>query len=162
MSNKCHFNDMISRLERTTRKSKPRYVKPDCVKRLEADYFEWKYRNGTIPPQCRVKPHFRDDTANGLAKCIETWARMNGAFFQRQNSQGQYDSRLERWRKSGTTAGIADVQVTHEGRVYNFEIKIGKDRQSDVQKDVEERLLRAGGHYAIIKCYDDFLNKITK
>ena len=57
---------------------------------------------------------------------------------------------------------IADVQVTHEGRVYNFEIKIGKDRQSDVQKDVEERLLRAGGHYAIIKRYDDFLNKITK
>lgn len=87
---------------------------------------------------------------------------MNGAFFQRQNSQGQYDSRLGRWRKSGTTAGIADVQVTHEGRVYNFEIKIGKDRQSDVQKDVEERLLRAGGHYAIIKRYDDFLNKITK
>lgn len=87
---------------------------------------------------------------------------MNGAFFQRQNSQGQYDSRLERWRKSGTTAGIADVQVTHEGRVYNFEIKIGKDRQSDVQRDVEARVKMAGGHYAIIKCYDDFLNKITK
>lgn len=82
--------------------------------------------------------------------------------FQRQNSQGQYDSRLGRWRKSGTTAGIADVQVTHEGRVYNFEIKIGKDRQSDVQRDVEARLLRAGGHYAIIKRYDDFLNEITK
>ena len=153
---------MIPRLERTTRKGKPRYVKPDCVKCLETDYFEWKYRNSSIPQHCRVKPHFRDDTANRLAKCIETWARMNNAFYQRQNSQGQYDSRLGRWRKSGTTAGIADLQVTHEGRVYNLEIKIGKDRQSDVQKDVEARVKMAGGHYAIIKCYDDFLNEITK
>ena len=85
---------------------------------------------------------------------------MNNAFYQRQNSQGQYDSRLGRWRKSGTTAGIADVQVTHEGRVYNFEIKIGKDHQSDVQRDVEARLLRARGHYAIIKDFTDFLREV--
>lgn len=84
----------------------------------------------------------------------------NNAFYQRQNSQGQYDSRLGRWRKSGTTTGIADVQVTHEGRVYNFEIKIGRDRQSDVQKAVETRIKKAGGHYAVIKCYDDFLKEI--
>ena len=151
---------IIPTIQRSKKPAKPRYIKPDIVKRLEADYYEWKYRNSTIPPQCRVKPHFRDDTANGLAKCIETWARMNNAFYQRQNSQGQYDSRLGRWRKSGTTTGIADVQVTHEGRVYNFEIKIGRDRQSDVQKAVETRIKKAGGHYAVIKCYDDFLKEI--
>lgn len=162
MSNKCLFNDLIPRLKKKARESKPRYVKPDCVKRLENDFFSWKYRNSTIPPQCRVKPHFRDDTANGLTKCIEAWARINGAFSQRQNSEGQYDSRLGRWRKSGTTKGIADVQLTYRGKTLNLEIKIGKDRQSDVQKDVEARLLRAGGHYAIIKCYEDFLNETTK
>ena len=151
---------IIPTIQRSKKPAKPRYIKPDSLKRLEADYYEWKYRNSTIPPQCRVKPHFRDDTANGLAKCIETWARMNNAFYQRQNSQGQYDSRLGRWRKSGTTTGIADVQVTHEGRVYNFEIKIGRDRQSDVQKAVETRIKKAGGHYAVIKCYDDFLKEI--
>ena len=151
---------IIPTIQRLKKPSKPRYIKPDSVKRLESDYYEWKYCNSTIPTQCRVKPHFRDDTAKGLAKCIEAWAKINNAFYQRQNSQGQYDSRLGRWRKSGTTAGIADVQVTHEGRVYNFEIKIGRDRQSDVQKAVEARIKAAGGHYAVVKCYDDFLNEI--
>ncbi|NBI96854.1 hypothetical protein D1645_18455, partial [Parabacteroides goldsteinii] len=57
--------------------------------------------------------------------------------------------------------GIADVQVTYNGKVYNFEIKIGKDRQSDIQKDVEAKIKAAGGHYAIVKCYDDFLNEMS-
>lgn len=61
---------IIPTIQRSKKPAKPRYIKPDSVKRLEADYYEWKYRNSTIPPQCRVKPHFRDDTANGLAKCI--------------------------------------------------------------------------------------------
>lgn len=148
------MNNLIPTIQRSKKSAKPRYIKPDSVKRLEAYYFEWKYRNSTIPT------HFRDDTANVLTKCIEVWSRINNAFYQRQNSQGQYDSRLGRWRKSGTTAGIADVQVTHEGRVYNFEIKIGRDRQSDVQKAVEARIKAAGGHYAVIKCYDDFLREV--
>lgn len=152
---------IIPTIQRSKKPAKPRYIKPDSVKRLESDYFAWKYRNSSIPEHCRFKTSFRDDTANGLAKCIDVWARINNAFYQRQNSQGQYDSRLGRWRKSGTTKGIADVQVIYNGRACNFEIKIGRDRQSDIQKDVEARIKTAGGHYAIIKCYDDFLNEIS-
>ena len=137
-------------ISKTKKTPKPRYKKPASVKRLEIDYFDWKYHQSSIPVQCRFKTAFRDDTANGLA----------GAFFQRQNSQGQYDSRLKMWRKSGTTRGIADVQVTFRGKTYNLEIKIGKDRQSEVQKDVERKIKAAGGHYAIIRCFDDFLEEI--
>ena len=151
----------IPTINRTKKTPKPRYKKPDSVKRLEQEYFEWKYRNSTIPVQCRFKKPFRDDTANGLAGCIEAWAKIHGAFYQRQNSQGQYDSRLKMWRKSGTTKGIADVQVTYKGRTYNLEIKVGKDRQSEVQKEVERKIKAAGGHYAIIHCYDDFLRQIN-
>lgn len=139
---------------------KPRYKKPDSVKQLENDYYIWKYRQSSIPVQCRFKKAFRDDTANGLAGCIEAWAKINGAFYQRQNSQGQYDSRLKMWRKSGTTRGIADVQVTYKGKTYNLEIKVGKDRQSEVQKEVELRIKEAGGHYAVIHCFDDFLKEM--
>ena len=151
----------IPTINRTKKTPKPRYNKPDSVKQLEIEYFEHKYRNSTIPVQCRFKRSFRDDTANGLAGCIEAWAKIHGAFYQRQNSQGQYDSRLKMWRKSGTTKGIADVQVTYKGRTYNLEIKVGKDRQSEVQKEVEQRIKAAGGHYAIIHCYDDFLRQIN-
>lgn len=154
------MNDFIPTVQHTRKPAKSRYSKPDSVKRLEADYFEWKYRNSTIPDHYRVKPHFRDDTSNGLAKCIEVWTKVNNAFYQRQNSQGQFDPRLGRWRKSGTTAGIADVQVTHKGRVYNFEIKIGRDHQSDRQKAVENRIKSAGGHYAIVKSFDDFFKEM--
>lgn len=139
---------------------KPRYKKPDSVKQLEIDFFDWKYRQSSIPVQCRFKKAFRDDTANGLAGCIEAWAKVHGAFFQRQNSQGQYDSRLKKWRKSGTTKGIADVQVTYRGWTYNLEIKVGRDRQSEVQKAVEKQIKAAGGHYAVIHCFNDFLQEI--
>lgn len=150
----------IPTINRTKKTPKPRYRKPDSVKQLEQEYFEWKYRNSTIPVQCRFKRSFRDDTANGLAGCIEVWCKVHGAFYQRQNSQGQYDSRLKIWRKSGTTKGIADVQVTFQGKTYNLEIKVGKDRQSEVQKEVERKIKAAGGHYAIIHCFDDFLRQI--
>lgn len=150
----------IPTINRTKKAPKPRYQKPDSVKQLEIEYFEYKYRNSTIPVQCQFKRSFRDDTANGLAGCIEAWAKIHGAFYQRQNSQGQYDSRLKIWRKSGTTKGIADVQVTFQGKTFNLEIKVGKDRQSEVQKEVERKIKAAGGHYAIIHCYDDFLCEI--
>ena len=150
----------IPTINRTKKAPKPRYQKPDSVKRLDVEYFEHKYRNSTIPQQCRFKRSFRDDTANGLAGCIEAWCKVYGAFYQRQNSQGQYDSRLKIWRKSGTTKGIADVQVTYKGKTFNLEIKVGKDRQSEVQKEVERKIKAAGGHYAIIRCFDDFLLEI--
>ena len=150
----------IPTINRTKKTPKPRYRKPDSVKQLEQEYFEWKYRASSIPVQCRFKRSFRDDTANGLARCIEAWAKIHGAFYQRQNSQGQYDSRLKKWRKSGTTKGIADVQVTYRGRTYNLEIKVGRDRQSEVQKAVEKQIKAAGGHYAVIHCYNDFLQEI--
>ena len=150
----------IPTINRTKKTPKPRYNKPDSVKQLEIEYFEHKYRNSTIPVQCRFKRSFRDDTANGLAGCIEVWCKVHSAFYQRQNSQGQYDSRLKIWRKSGTTKGIADVQVTYKGKTFNLEIKVGKDRQSEVQKEVERKIKAAGGHYAIINCFDDFIRQI--
>ena len=150
---------IIPTINRAKKTPKPRYRKPDSVKRLEQEYFEYKYRNSSIPVQCRFKRSFRDDTANGLAGCIEAWCKVYGAFYQRQNSQGQYDSRLKMWRKSGTTKGIADVQVTFKGKTYNLEIKVGKD-QSEVQKEVERKIKAAGGHYAIIRCFDDFILEI--
>lgn len=150
----------IPSINKTKKNPKPRYRKPDSVKQLEQEYFKWKYRASSIPENCQFKRSFRDDTANGLAGCIEAWAKIHGAFFQRQNSEGQYDGRLKMWRKSGTTRGIADVQVTFKGKTYNFEIKVGRDRQSEIQKEVERKIKAAGGHYAIIHCYDDFLRQI--
>lgn len=81
-------NDLIPTIAKIKKPAKSRYMKPDSVKQLEADYFDCKYRNSSIPEHCRFKTSFRDDTANGLAKCIDAWSKVNKAFYQRQNSQG--------------------------------------------------------------------------
>lgn len=156
------MNDFIPKIEQRPRKGKPRYIKPESVKQLEKHYFEWKYRESPIPENCRFVKKFRDDTANGLAGCLNAWCKINGAFFQRNNSQGQYDAKLGIWRRSGSTKGIADTQVTLNGKTFNFEIKIGRDRQSDIQKRVQEQIKAAGGHYAVIKCFDDFIHEVNK
>lgn len=49
---------IIPTIQRSKKPAKPRYIKPDSVKRLEADYYEWKYRNSTIPPAMPGKTAF--------------------------------------------------------------------------------------------------------
>jgi len=41
-------------------------------------------------------------------------------------------------------------------------VKIGKDRQSADQKEIEKEISDAGGVYFIAKSYDDYLNKIAE
>ena len=162
MEREYNIQDFIPATEHKQKKPKKAYQKPEAVKQLEADYMECKYRGRSIPEEYRIKTKFRDETANGLVGCLDAWCKVNGAFFQRNNSQGQYDSRIGIWRRSGSTKGIADCQVVHGGKTYNFEIKIGRDRQSDVQKKVEASIKAAGGHYAVIRNYMEFLNEIEK
>ena len=61
-------NDLIPTIAKIKKPAKSRYMKPDSVKQLEEDYFDWKYRDSSIPKHCRFKTSFRDDTANSLAK----------------------------------------------------------------------------------------------
>ena len=139
-----------------------RYIKPHSIKQLELSYFAWKYRDSNIPAGCRFVSKFRDDSANNLTKCIQAWCKVNGAHFQRQNSQGQFDPRLNIWRKSGSTRGISDALIIYKGQTINIEIKYGKDKQSDRQMSVQASIESAGGIYWIVRDYDEFLNQINE
>ena len=55
-----------------------------------------------------------------------------------------------------TIIGIID------GRFFGIEVKIGKDRQSADQKEIEKEINAAGGVYFIAKSYDDYLSKINE
>jgi len=67
------------------------------------------------------------------------------------------------WGKSTATKGSADVHseinVTINGQkipiAVKWEIKIGRDRQSNDQKKYESKV----GNYFIIKSFDDFYSK---
>lgn len=153
------MNDIIPKVIREAKQKKTPYKRPQSVKDLQEQHTAFKYAGRSIPYQ--VKTKLRDDDANSLAGCLKAWADVNDAFFQRNNSQGQYDAKLNRWRKSGSTSGVADCQITYKGHTLNIEIKIGRDRMSDKQKKVRDQIQAAGGHYAVITCFDDFLTQIT-
>jgi len=152
----------IPTIERKQRKPKPRYIKPDSVKQLEKDYHIWKYKDSVIPDNCRFVTKFRDDTANGLTKCLQAWSKINGAHFQRMNTTGIYDYKIGKYRYSGSTKGVTDTLIIYNGIVLNIEIKIGKDRQSKEQLTMQKSIESAGGIYITINNYNDFIIKISQ
>lgn len=154
--------NLIPTIERKKRKPKVRYNKPESVKQLEKEYFNWKYTGSVIPDKCRLKKKFRDDTANGLTNCLQAWCNVNGAHFQRMNTTGQYDAKLKRYRRSGATKGVTDTLIVHQGKTLNIELKIRRDKQSDDQKKIQASIEKAGGIYWIVKTFDDFLMKISQ
>ena len=139
--------------------TKDRYKKSDNIKKLELDYLTHKQAKFIGQPYISKKS-FEDKTANGLTKCLQYWCLLNGAHFQRMNTQGQYDAKLKRYRRSGATKGVTDTLIIYKGKTLNIEIKINKDKQSKEQKDIQLSIEKAGGNYWIIKTFDEFINKI--
>lgn len=151
---------------------KPRYIKPESVKALErlADENE---RNKYPDLPYRIAAYYRDDTANGLTKCVIDWIKLNGWQAERINTMGRpIDNRQQvtdvlgrtrtiggiTWVQSTSTTGSADISATINGRSVKIEVKTGKDRQSEAQKKYQEDIEKAGGIYIIVKCFDDFMD----
>lgn len=141
---------------RERKPSKPKYNKPDAVKRLE---------------QVTGDRH-RDDTANGLTKCIIAYLKYKGWQAERINTTGiPIDTRQQvtdimghsrtigslTWRPSGSTVGSADISATIGGRSVKIEVKIGRDRQSEAQRRYQAAIEQAGGLYYIAKNFTDFV-----
>ena len=140
--------------------NKIRYQKSQAVKDLERlayDYFRTEHPNFpeyAIPPQS-----YRDDTANGLTRCVVDFIRYNGGQAERINTTGMPEQRGGRivWRKSNTMKGSADISATIAGRSVKIEVKIGTDRQSEAQRRYQASIERAGGLYFVAKDFTTFV-----
>lgn len=156
-----------------TRTRKPPYKKPQAVKELEelAD-IENQRLHPNIPTKYLARSKYRDDTANGLTKCIIDYIRFNGGQAERINTMGiPRDNRKTvtdvlgrdrligsvEWRTSGTTKGSADISATIYGQSVKIEVKIDHDRQSDAQRDYQASVEQAGGVYYIAKDFANFV-----
>lgn len=160
-------------METLQRPKKQPYKKPQAVRDLEAMAdIDNQQRHPNIPPKYLAKSKYRDDTANGLTKCIVDYIRFNGGQAERINTMGiPRDSRKTvtdivghtrvigsvEWRTSGTTKGSADISATIRGQSVKIEVKIGHDRQSDVQRDYQASVEQAGGVYYIAKDFANFV-----
>ena len=150
-----------------------RYSKPDSVKELENIIFAEKVKKYKItPPELLVKQQYRDDTANGLTKCICDFIRLHNGQAERINSMGRPIDRRQtftdvvgitrtigsvEWVPGTTTAGTADVSATIKGQSVKIEIKIGSDHQSQAQKDYQRNIETAGGIYYIARNFTTFV-----
>ena len=114
-----------------------------------------------LPSFALVKKVFKDKTANELTKTIiwdMYWVREGVAY--RINNGAVFDKKRQVYRKGVQRKGIPDIIGIINGRFIGIEVKIGADRQSADQKEIEKEIKEAGGVYFIVKSYDDSLNKI--
>jgi hypothetical protein len=147
-------------------------MKPiENLKSLALEYDRAKYPS--FPEHARTVPKYTDKTANGLTKCIVDWIKFNGYQAERISSTGRVIDNREtytnvigqrvtigstKWIPGSSTKGTADISATINGRSIKIEVKIGKDRQSEAQKEYQAAIERAGGVYIIVKNFDEFVS----
>lgn len=155
-----------------TRKSP--YKKSLAVKKLEqmaTDAARAKYPN--TPPQWLAPRKYRDDTANGLTKCIIDFLKLSGWQAERISNTGRpIDERKTfidvtgcqrtigrvKWIPGSGTNGTSDISATIAGRAVKIEVKIGSDRQSPAQREYQKAIEQAGGIYIIARSFEQFLD----
>lgn len=141
-------------------------MKKENKQRLDALKLENQIeRHPNFPPDYHPKTLWSDKTANGLTKAIMSFIQFSGYQAERINTMGVYrekkttDGKLigGSWTKGTSTKGSADISATIQGRSVKIEVKVGKDRQSENQKQYQEAIERAGGVYMIARDFDSFV-----
>lgn len=131
-------------------------------------------KHPTTPIHALPRKTFTDKTANGLQTAIKTFCDIQGLLCERRGNEGRYRPGRQvidvigrtRVMKGtwlpGQNNGQGDLSVTVKGRIHWIEVKIGKDRQSDAQKDFENKVKRAGATYNIVKSWEDWYKVYLK
>ena len=125
----------------------------------------------SVPDHARAAPNYTDKTANGLTRCIIDYINLTGGHAERINCTGRIiDNRttstdvLGHQRIIGSTTyvktsgqrGTADISATIRGRSVKIEVKIGRDKQSEAQKQYQKSIEESGGVYYIAKDFNQF------
>jgi len=125
-----------------------------------------------MPEFARCTPSFSDETANGLTKCIIAWISLMGGQAERISTMGRpiehrqiYSDVVGRtrvinnieWIPGNGTLGSADISATIKGRSVKIEVKIGRDIQSQAQKNYQTAIERSGGIYYIARDFTSFI-----
>ena len=164
----------------TKKLPKPPYRKSEAVRELErmADAAAAR-RFPSIDPRYLARRLYRDDTANGLTKCVIEFLNLSGCFAERINTTGRFIDRSQtytdvmgkvrtigtgQWLPTSGARGSADISAVINGRAVKIEVKM-KDQQSEDQKRYQERTEAAGGIYIIVRSFAEVMewyNAFTK
>jgi hypothetical protein len=123
---------------------------------------QWETAFGNLPKKKKSSP------ANQLTSDIMDYLLEFNCAVARINTTGIYDEKLGRYRKSGSTNGVEDINCTYPlsvkgttiGLTIAIEVKIGKDVMSNDQKKRKQRIEIAGGIYIVAKELQQFKDEL--
>jgi hypothetical protein len=80
------------------------------------------------------------------------WMNLNNAPNAKMGAQ---------YKALGMVAGVPDLSLVDvQGRFVGIEFKVGVDKQSEAQKEVQQRLQDRGAFYYVVTNFDEFLTVI--
>ena len=151
---------------------KPRYKKSNAIKELEqmvlaAD----RAKHPLIPPQYVAPTTFRDDSANGLMRCILTFLKLSGHHAEQMSNTGKrIDNRTTFEDVNGRTRIIGNISYMRRSdksgawdiyaSIFNssVKIKIGPDQQNLVYADYPKVLEIFGEKFLIVTSFEQFMD----
>lgn len=78
------------------------------------------------------------------------------------HQNGKSAAEQGRLKAMGLVAGVADLTMLSRGRVDFFELKVGKNRQTDKQKEFQQAVEAAGYYYTVIYHIDQFIEIVNE
>ncbi len=128
------------------------------IKALNEYIFQQKLQDSSLPPHAIPKPRYSEKDTNALTKAIITYIKLHPLCEAwRVNNTGVYDTHTQKFRKSNTRKGIADISAVRNGQAWQIEIKKGKDRLSIDQIKFKADVEKAGGIYFIARNFAKFV-----
>jgi hypothetical protein len=119
-----------------------------------AKHYE-QYTSGGEYPHRYFKPTMpKIATANGLTDFICKFLNWSGHHANRINVQGRKIG--NKWIRSTTRKGTADIHAIINGRSVSIEIKVGRDKPSDAQLSEQQAIRSAGGIYEFVHTPEEF------
>ena len=122
-------------------------------------------KHPTLPPHARLKAKYSDKSANDLTRAVVDFLTYSGHFATRLQSVGTYREDLKKFVASQQRKGLPDVFAVVHGRAVFCEVKYGKDRLSDDQKEAIADLEKAGAWVYTAKDFQgffDWFNTLTR
>lgn len=104
----------------------------------------------------RVKSKYDDRSANNLTTAIVAFIELSGGFATRLSSTGVFREDLKRFVPSQQKSGLPDVMAIVDGQACFVEVKFGRDRLSDDQREAIAELEKAGAAVLVASDFQSF------
>lgn len=75
-------------------------------------------------------------------------AKPGVVYFHVPNQRRQSPQRGAEWKRQGVLAGVSDLILLHDGKAFALELKAGKGRLSEAQREFMDRWNESGGYAA--------------